>query len=521
MKKVNVAKEVERLLQYALKHKLIEKWDVISSRNTLLDLLNIDEPYDKVLESENFHSVTPILNNILDYANECGLLSINTTTYRDLLDSKIMGLLMPRQSEIVNKFYNIYNTEGAKKATEYYYNLSTDSNYIRIDRTNKNLYWKENTPYGDIEITINLSKPEKDPRDIAASKLKENSNYPKCLLCLENVGYAGHVNHPGRQNHRVIPINLGEEQWYLQYSPYVYYNEHSILFYEKHIPMSITEKTFERIVYFLDQFPHYFIGSNADLPIVGGSILNHEHYQGGKHTFPMVKAPIEYYFENEEFIHVKGGIVKWPMSVIRLSSKNKNQLIFLSNKILNLWREYKDEALEILPYSMIQGEKFFHNTITPIGRINSIGEYEIDLVLRNNRTNEEHPYGIFHPHSYLHHIKKENIGLIEVMGLAVLPGRLNEELKEIENILMEGVKRLDKIREDENSNMKKHLFWIESMIYKYENICTKDYAKEIIKREIGEKFIEILSDAGVFKRDKDGMEGFIRFMKEIGFKYKG
>ncbi|MEW9096849.1 MAG: UDP-glucose--hexose-1-phosphate uridylyltransferase [Clostridiaceae bacterium] len=524
MKKVNIAKEVELLIQYALKRKLIEKWDIINSRNALLDLLNIDEPYDKSLESENFHSATPILNNILDYASHYGLLPINTITYRDLLDSKIMGILMPRQSEVVNKFYNIYNTEGAKQATDYYYNLSKDSNYIRVDRTNKNLYWKADTPYGDIEITINLSKPEKDPRDIAASRLKENSNYPKCLLCLENVGYAGHANHPGRQNHRVIPINLGEEQWYLQYSPYLYYNEHSILFYENHIPMSITEKTFERMVCFLDQFPHYFIGSNADLPIVGGSILNHEHYQGGKHTFPMVKAPIEYNFTSEEFPHVKSGIVKWPMSVIRLSSKDKKQLIDLSKKILNLWREYKDEELEILPYSIIQEEKIPHNTITPIGRINSIGEYEIDLVLRNNRVNEEHPYGIFHPHTYLHHIKKENIGLIEVMGLAVLPGRLNEELKEIENILMGDVDNLNKIREDENSNMRKHLSWIEDMISKYKNhgnTCTNNYAQEIIKREIGEKFIEILSHAGVFKRDEDGVEGFIRFMKKIGFKYEG
>lgn len=511
MKEFNISKEIEILLKYALKHNLIEKWDVVQSRNSLLDLLRIDEPYYGEIEEITSENPVSILKNILDYAGETEILPIDTITYRDLLDAKIMGILMPRSSEIINNFNNIYNTKGSKAATTYYYNLSTHSNYIRLDRTNKNLYWKEDTPYGEMEITINLSKPEKDPRDIAASKLKSSSNYPKCLLCLENVGYAGNINHPGRGNHRVIPIELLHEQWYLQYSPYLYYNEHCILFHESHIPMSINENTFRRIIDFVEKFPHYFIGSNADLPIVGGSILTHEHYQGGNHVFPMVKASIEHFFKSEEFQTIKGGIVKWPLSVIRLSSKDKEELIAASSKILDVWRGYIDESVDILPHSIIKGEKVLHNTITPIARINKYGEYEIDLVLRNNRTSEEHPLGIFHPHQHLHHIKKENIGLIEVMGLAVLPGRLKEELNEIRNILS-GQEQVN------DFNLCNHLKWIDEMILEYGTDNTTEEALRIIKREIGKKFTEILTNSGVFKRDKVGREGFIKFINKIGFR---
>lgn len=511
MKEIDVSKEIEILLKYALKNSLIEKWDVVQSRNSLLDLLKIDEPYYGEVNEDTYENPVSILNNILDYAAEKGILPINTTTYRDLLDAKIMGLLMPRSSEIVSKFNNIYNTKGGKEATAYYYNLSIHSNYIRLDRTNKNIYWREETSYGDMEITINLSKPEKDPRDIAASKLKPSSNYPKCLLCLENVGYAGSVNHPGRENHRVIPVDLLGEQWYLQYSPYLYYNEHCILFYENHIPMSITENTFRRILEFVEKFPHYFIGSNADLPIVGGSILTHEHYQGGNHVFPMVKAKVEHSFKSEEFKTVKGGIVKWPLSVIRLSSKDKEELICASSKILDEWRGYGDESVDIRFYSIINGDRVLHNTITPIARINGDGEYEIDLVLRNNRTSEEHPLGIFHPHEHLHHIKKENIGLIEVMGLAVLPGRLKEELEDIKNILC-GNKKIDDL------NSHSHFKWTKEMILEYGNYNTEEEALRIIRKEIGRKFTEILTHSGVFKRNKEGKEGFIKFMNKIGFR---
>ena len=521
MKEINISMEIERLLQYALNHSLIERLDVIESRNKLMDLLNVSEPYEGKIEEEKLESPVLILENILDYAAETGILPINTPTYRDLLDSRIMGSLMPRSSEVVSKFCSIYKSSGAKDATDYFYSLSKDSNYIRMDRTIKNLYWKEKTPYGDMEITINMSKPEKDPRDIAASKSKPSSNYPKCLLCIENVGYSGHVNHPGRQNHRVIPVSLNDEQWYLQYSPYVYYNEHCILFHENHIPMSITDKTFHRILNFVEKFPHYFIGSNADLPIVGGSILTHEHYQGGNHVFPMVKAPIEHYFENNEFKSVKVGIVKWPMSVIRLSSKDKGEIIALSIKILEIWRKYKDDLAEILPYSISEGERVPHNTITPIGRINTDGEYEVDLVLRNNRRSDEHPLGIFHPHEYLHHIKKENIGLIEVMGLAVLPGRLNEEIEEIRNILSGDKEVLDKVRGNKSLNLYKHLPWIEEMVLSYGSNNSKDEALKIIKGEIGNKFADILSHAGVFKRNERGIESFVKFMNEIGFKSRG
>ena len=517
MKNTEIAKQIERLLQFALKHKLIEKLDIIPSRNALLDLLQISEPYGDSICDEVLESPVVILEKLLDYASEASIINDNTLTSRDLLDSKIMGLLMPRQSEVARIFFRTYKSQGAKNATDDYYELSKASNYIRMDRIAKNLYWKTPTEYGDLEITVNLSKPEKDPREIAASKLKPQSNYPKCLLCIENVGFAGHVNHPARQNHRVIPITLGKEQWDLQYSPYVYYNEHCIVFHEQHVPMKISEKTFIRLFDFVEQFPHYFVGSNADLPIVGGSILSHEHFQGGRHAFPMEKAIIESKFIHESYNGVKIGIIKWPMSVIRLSSNNKLELIKLSMEIFNSWKEYSDEEVNIKAYSNTQGEKIPHNTVTPIVRRNSSGEFEIDLVLRNNRTSSENPDGIFHPHKELHHIKKENIGLIEVMGLAVLPARLETELKEIEKILLGDLRIFEKAQSNIDDSLNKHIDWIKELTNKYA-LCNAQEIEAALKKEVGFEFLKVLMDAGVYKRDEDGLRGFKKFMKNLGFK---
>lgn len=518
MNNIIPAKEIERLLQFALKHKMIEKLDIISMRNSLLDLLQVNEPYPGLIQDEKLKSPVKILENLLDYAAEASIITHNSINYRDLLDAKIMGILMPRQSEVVRNFFRAYKENGAKKATDDFYALSQASNYIRMDRIKENLYWKTTTEYGDLEITVNLSKPEKDPKEIAASKLVPQSNYPKCLLCLENVGYAGHINHPARQNHRVIPLTIGEEQWYLQYSPYVYYNEHCIVFHAQHIPMKISEKTFVRLFDFVGQFPHYFIGSNADLPIVGGSILSHEHFQGGRHIFPMERAIVEVPFINEKYKNVNAGIVKWPMSVIRLSSKNKVELVKLSMEIFNGWQEYSDPSLEILAYSDEGGQSIPHNTITPIARKNRMGEFEIDLVLRNNRVSEKHPYGIFHPHSELHHIKKENIGLIEVMGLAVLPARLNTELKVIEDVLKGNKVKWENAKNDTNDIIYKHLPWIEELAYKYGTNCGIEEAKEHVKTEVGNKFLQVLMDAGVYKRDEKGKEGFEKFMNKMDLK---
>jgi UDPglucose--hexose-1-phosphate uridylyltransferase len=517
MEKIDAAYEIERLLQFGLKHKMIESLDVIVCRNALLDLFKLEEPYFGEVPDEKFDNPVVILERLLDYSFEIGLLEDNTTTYRDLLDARIMGILMPRQSEVVGSFIKASNEKGVATATDEFYALSQASNYIRMDRIEKNLYWEAETDYGALEITVNLSKPEKDPKEIAASKLRVQANYPKCLLCIENVGYAGHINHPARQNHRVIPVTMGGEQWYFQYSPYVYYNEHCILFNEKHVPMKISDRSFVKLFDFVEQFPHYFIGSNADLPIVGGSILSHDHFQGGRHVFPMEKAAVEASFKNANYQGIKAGIVKWPMSVIRLSSKNKDELIKLSVEILDKWREYSDEGEDILAYSEINGEKVPHNTITPIARVNKAGEFEIDLVLRNNRTNEEHPDGIFHPHKELHHIKKENIGLIEVMGLAVLPGRLNTELKEVEAILQGDSERLVEAEENTNDSIHKHILWIKELVEKYGSSCSKEEAEEALKKEVGDKFLRVLMDAGVYKRSSEGREGFVRFMESMGF----
>lgn len=511
------AKAIESLLKYAKSNGMIGELDVIPCRNGLLDLLNINEPYEKEIEEVVSKCCTEILNDILDYAAESSIIPNNSVTYRDLLDSKIMGILMPRQSEVAKQFWITKEEDGIVKATDDFYFLSKSSNYIRMDRISKNLHWRVATEYGSLEITINLSKPEKDPKEIVVAKNRLQSNYPKCLLCVENVGYAGHINHPARQNHRIIPVNIANEDWYFQYSPYVYYNEHCILLNSEHVPMKISENTFIRLFDFLQQFPHYFIGSNADLPIVGGSILSHDHFQGGRHIFPMEKASVDIEFNHPKYSNMKCGIVKWPMSVIRLTGKSKSELIELSIEILEAWREYSDESLGISSCTETKKERVLHNTITPIARKSRNGEFEIDIVLRNNRTTKEYPEGIFHPHRDLHHIKKENIGLIEVMGLAVLPARLNVELKEIEKILT-GKITYEKGCYEGTHILCKHDSWIEMLVSKYGTTCSEEDVKLYINNEVGEKFLRVLLDGGVFKRNREGIKGFTEFLQSLGFK---
>lgn len=499
----NIGYEIERLLKFALKKNMISKWDLIPTRNALIDLLKLESPFEGEVEEVSEETPVKILNNILDYAVEAGLIEENTTTYRDLFDARIMGLLMPRESEIVKEFYNKYENESKEKATSWFYDLSKSSNYIMTQRIAKNLWWPVQTEYGDLEITINLSKPEKDPKEIAKAKLMKQLTYPKCLLCKENVGYAGRINHPARQNHRIIPMTLGNKDWFLQYSPYVYYNEHCIVFNGQHVPMKIDKAAFRKLFDFVKLFPHYFLGSNADLPIVGGSILSHDHFQGGNYTFAMAKADIIKEFSVDGFDDVKCGIVKWPLSVIRLQSEDSDRIIELADHILKAWRGYTDEDAFI--YAETDGTP--HNTITPIARFKD-GMFELDLALRNNITTEEHPLGVYHPHEELHHIKKENIGLIEVMGLAVLPSRLKGEMNLLAEYILEG----KDIRE--NEAIEKHAHWAYGFLANYDDV-NKDNVMDIIQAEIGKVFVKVLEDAGVYKCTPDGLEAFLRFIKTL------
>lgn len=493
--------EINRLLNFAVQNGLITEDDMYYSANLLLDVLKAQE-FTMVKVEEKLPTATPILENMLDYMAEKEMF-VNTVTQRDLYDTALMNCVMPRPSEVIAKFKADYAV-SPEKATENYFALSTASNYIRKDRIDKNVAWKTATEYGDLDITINLSKPEKDPRDIAAAKLVASTTYPKCLLCRENEGFAGHANHPARQNHRIIPMDFHGHQWFLQYSPYTYYNEHCIIFNSEHTPMKISRKSFENLADFLEVLPHYFAGSNADLPIVGGSILSHDHYQGGNYTFAMAKAPIEKEYEFAGFPDVKAGRLKWPMSAIRITSENRQQLIDLAEKILNAWRGYTDESVTI--FAETDGEP--HNTITPIGR--RVGKaYQFDLVLRNNLTTEEHPLGLYHPHAEVHHIKKENIGLIEVMGLAVLPARLKAEMAGIKEALLDDV---DSIDDDEN--LKSHAVWYKEIRAKHTDI-NKDNVDNIIQEEIGKVFMQVLTDAGVYKRNEKGMEAFDKFVASV------
>ncbi len=508
---------IDRLVAYGLKTGLIEKADKIYTANRLLELLGLEAPEDDSsdmqghgTESDDSDSeeqaagaeLEQILAGMLDYACEKGLISENSITYRDLFDTKIMGLLVPRPSEVIEQFWSLYQ-KSPQAATDYYYTFSRDTDYIRRYRIARDEKWTTATEYGELDITINLSKPEKDPKAIAAAKNAKQAGYPKCLLCLENEGYAGRMNHPARQNHRIIPVTINGSRWGFQYSPYVYYNEHCIVFNSKHIPMKIEHDTFCKLFDFVKQFPHYFVGSNADLPIVGGSILSHDHFQGGHYEFAMAKAPVEEAFSIKGFADVEAGIVKWPMSVIRLSGSDTGRIIALADKILDTWRGYTDEASFVLAET--DGEP--HNTITPIARKRG-DKYELDLVLRNNITTKEHPLGVYHPHAELHHIKKENIGLIEVMGLAVLPARLKAEMAALKQAILSG----SDLRADEA--LAKHADWVEAFLPQYEKVDAANI-DGIIKDEIGHVFLRVLADAGVYKCTPEGREGFRRFVAAV------
>ena len=491
-------KVISELVSYGMLNGLITEDDKVYVINRLLELF---DKKDFVWSDEQVRPIHLILEDMMNYAIEQGIMEDDTITTKDLFDTKMMGLITPMPSQVREKFQRLYS-ESPKLATDYYYKFSQDTNYIRRDRIEKDEKWTTDTEYGQIDITINLSKPEKDPRDIAKAATAKKNEYPKCLLCEENEGYAGHISHPARQNHRIIPVKLADRDYYFQYSPYVYYNEHCIVFNKEHTPMKIDKAAFVKLLDFVKQFPHYIVGSNADLPIVGGSILSHDHFQGGSYTFAMAKAPYEYMFQVKGYEDVTSGIVKWPMSVIRLQSKKPERIVELSDYILNAWRNYTDEDAFI--FSETDGEP--HNTITPIARMNG-DLYEMDLVLRNNITTEEKPWGVYHPEEKLHHIKKENIGLIEVMGLAVLPARLKKEMLTLGEAIVEGkdIRTMEEIE--------KHADWVDEWRNHY-NI-TKENVNQILKDEIAKVFVKVLECAGVYKRTEEGQNAFRKFISTL------
>ena len=492
---------IAKLVQYGLNKHLIEPEDKIYTVNQYLEIFKLDD-YEEPKVPAGEIDLEEILTKLTDEAYDRYIIKSNDVVTRDLFDTKLMGVLVPRPSQVIRDFREKYQ-KSPEAATEFFYKFSQDTDYIRRYRVKKDWKWTVDSPYGIIDITVNLSKPEKDPKAIAAAKNAAQSRYPKCQLCMENEGYAGHMNHPARQNHRVIPVTVNGSRWGFQYSPYVYYNEHCIVFNGEHVPMKIERATFVKLFDFVKQFPHYFLGSNADLPIVGGSILSHDHFQGGNYTFAMAKAPIERKVEFAGYPQVEAGIVKWPMSVIRTRCRETEPLIDLADKILTAWRGYTDEAAFI--FAETDGEP--HNTITPIARKNG-DMYELDLVLRNNITTEEFPLGVYHPHQELHHIKKENIGLIEVMGLAVLPSRLKEELSLLGEYIVEG----KNIRE--NEMLEKHGDWVDEFTKRYDSI-TKDNVNDILQHEVGLVFEKVLEDAGVYKCTEEGRMAFMRFIDSI------
>ena len=496
-----IYKAIDRLIGYGLKKGLLEKEDIDYTRNRLLYTLCLPsyEGNGEVVECKE--ELVCILSDIIQYALDTGLVS-DSITEQDLFDTKVMDCLLGRPSEIVRRFNELLK-KSPKEATDWYYDFSKATNYIREDRIVKDVKWQADSPYGKLDITINLSKPEKDPKAIAAAKKLVQTGYPKCLLCRENEGFAGDMNKPARENHRLIPLTLSGENYFLQYSPYVYYNEHCIILNEGHVPMKIDRAVFIKLLEFTEKFPHYMAGSNADLPIVGGSILTHDHFQGGNYEFPMARAGLREEVRFKGYEDIRAGVVDWPMSVIRLTGKDYKKISELADKILGIWRGYTDEAVDVLAES--DGEP--HNTITPIARRRG-DDFEIDMVLRNNRTTEEYPLGIFHPHDKLHHIKKENIGLIEVMGLAVLPGRLKSEMDSLRIALLEG----KDIRNDEV--LGKHADWVDEFMAKHKDF-NKDNAEEIIRQEIGLVFSEVLTDAGVYKDDEKGRKGILRFIERV------
>ena len=502
MEKGTLSLQISRLIQYGLQRGLIAPEDQAYAANRMLALLGLRE-YDPQPVEEELHTPVEPLEILCQYAAQEGIIDPDTQDARDQFDTELMNCLMPRPSEVVRKFYQLYQ-EDKQAATDYYYGLSRSSNYIRVDRIEKDKLWTAPTEYGDLVITINLSKPEKDPKAIAAAKNAPQSGYPKCALCRENEGYLGSANQAARGNHRLIPLTLGDEPWFLQYSPYVYYNEHCIVLSGEHRPMKVSRQSISRLLEFVTLLPHYFVGSNADLPIVGGSILTHDHFQGGRYEFPMAKAPLREELSFQGFADVQAGIVHWPMSVIRLRSGDRERLVELADKILAAWREYSDESADILAYA----EDTPHNTITPIARRRG-EDYELDLVLRNNRTTEEHPLGLFHPHAEYHHIKKENIGLIEVMGLAILPPRLLTETELLEQALRDPAKAPEILARPE---MEKHLAWYEEL--KAAGAGEGD-TKRAIQESVGQIFGKILGNAGVYKDTEEGREAFRRFCSTL------
>ena len=495
-----VNEAISKLITYARRKGLIDECEQIWATNAILEALKLDSYADPGVEWGDI-DLAATLDELTDDAYQRGVLTENSVVYRDLFDTGLMGRLTPRPAQVIEKFLSLCR-EDPKKATDWYYEFSQDTNYIRRDRIARDVKWIAPTEYGDLDITINLSKPEKDPKAIAAAKNLPASAYPRCQLCAENEGYAGRVNHPARQNHRMVPITINGSAWFLQYSPYVYYNEHCICFNREHVPMKIDRACFGKLLDFVGQFPHYFVGSNADLPIVGGSILAHDHFQGGRYTFAMEKAPVETPVTFPGYEDVAAGIVKWPMSVIRLTADDPARLVDLADKILTAWRGYTDESAFI--FAETDGEP--HNTITPIARRRG-EKFLLDLVLRNNITTPEHPLGVYHPHAELHHIKKENIGLIEVMGLAVLPARLKAELAAVADALVSGAD----LRSNELTE--KHADWAEGFAPSY--AITRENALDIVQKETGLVFAKVLEHAGVYARNEAGKAAFLRFIDSV------
>ena len=496
---MDLQKEITKLVQYGLDHELIQPEDKIYTINQYLEIFHLDEYEEPDISGEEI-VLEDILKNLLDAAYDRYIIKSNDVVTRDLFDTRLMGVLVAKPSQIIKEFWEHYE-ESPEAATNFFYKFSQDTDYIRRYRIKKDMRWKVDSPYGEIDITINLSKPEKDPKAIAAAKNAKQSAYPKCQLCMENEGYAGRMNHPARQNHRIILLTINGSKWGFQYSPYVYYNEHCIVFNGEHVPMKIDRNAFRKLFDFVKQFPHYFLGSNADLPIVGGSILTHDHFQGGHYEFAMERAQIEKEIQIPGYEDVEAGIVHWPLSVIRIRCKDENRLIDLADYILTKWRGYTDEEAYI--FAETDGEP--HNTITPIARKKG-DVYELDLTLRNNITTEECPLGLYHPHSEYHHIKKENIGLIEVMGLAVLPSRLKKEMELLAECLVEN-KPMENYEE-----LQKHIDWVHDFMPKYNEI-NQDNVMDILKEEIGQVFVKVLEDAGVYKCTEEGRKAFQRFIE--------
>lgn len=501
---IDINYEIGRLVKYGIDKGILDSEDRTYGINRILEVMKLDDYAESDVKEYSAASIKEILDNLVDWAIENGLIE-DTITERDLFDTKLMSCITPPPSVIRGKFWGRYALSPAK-ATDYYYDFARVTNYIRVDRIEKDLKWRTKTVFGDLDITINLSKPEKDPKDIERARSIKSSSYPACLLCVENEGYAGRINHPGRGNHRLIPIELNNENWYMQYSPYVYYNEHCIVLKETHDPMKLCYETFVRITDFVQKFPHYFIGSNADIPIVGGSILSHDHFQGGRYEFAMERAKIEKTYPMHNMEGVTAGRVKWPMSVIRLESSSKEDIVKAAFTIYEKWKKYSDPDVDIIS----ETDGVPHNTVTPIARMKN-GNYQVDLVLRNNRRSNKHPEGIFHPHRELHHIKKENIGLIEVMGLAVLPSRLDKELNTIEKLLIDNTNAELELSKEP---LLKHKEWFEEIKRKHPQI-EKANVKEILEEEVGLKFMNVLEDAGVFKRDLNGKLAFDKFMSTL------